>query len=65
MKQKTYLVLTIIILILIVVFTLQNTKEVSITLLFWNIKTSLPLLIFSLFGLGAITAFIFFSKTNK
>lgn len=56
MKQSTYLVLTIITLILIVVFTLQNNQEVSITLLFWNIKTSLALLIFSLFSFGVIIA---------
>jgi len=54
MKQTTYLVLTIITLIFIVVFTLQNTGEVSITLLFWTIKTSLALLILSLFSFGVI-----------
>ena len=54
MKQTTYLLLTIITLIFIVVFTLQNTNEVSITLLFWNIKASLALLIFSLFSFGVI-----------
>ncbi|MGB5228145.1 MAG: LapA family protein [Eudoraea sp.] len=56
MKQTTYLVLTIITLIFIVVFTLQNTGEVSINLLFWNIKTSMALLIFSLFSFGVIIA---------
>jgi len=56
MKQTTYLVITIITLIFIVVFTLQNTEEVSITLLFWNIKTSMALLIFSLFSFGIIIA---------
>ncbi len=56
MKQATYLILTIITLVFIVVFTLQNTSEVSITLLFWNIKTSLALLIFSLFSFGVIIA---------
>jgi len=56
MKQTTYLVLTIITLIFIVVFTLQNTSEVSITLLVWNIKTSMALLIFSLFSFGVIIA---------
>ncbi|WP_281540741.1 LapA family protein [Maribacter aestuarii] len=56
MKQTTYLALTIITLIFIVVFTLQNTDEVSITLLFWNIKTSMALLIFSLFSFGIIIA---------
>ena len=54
MKQTTNILLTIIILIGIVVFTLQNTSEVSISLLFWDIKTSLALLIFSLFALGIL-----------
>ena len=56
MKQTTNLGLTIIALIFVVIFTLQNTTEVSITLLFWNIKTSLALLIFSLFSFGVIIA---------
>ena len=56
MKQTTNLGLTIITLIFVVIFTLQNTSEVSITLLFWNIKTSLALLIFSLFSIGVIIA---------
>ncbi|MBQ0787798.1 MAG: LapA family protein [Oceanihabitans sp.] len=56
MKQTTYIILTIITLIFIVVFTLQNTNEVSIALLFWDIKTSLALLIFSLFALGVLIA---------
>jgi len=56
MKQTTNLGLTIIALIFVVIFTLQNTTEVSITLLFWNIKTSLALLIFSLFSFGIIIA---------
>ncbi|TLP72862.1 lipopolysaccharide assembly protein LapA domain-containing protein [Maribacter sp. ACAM166] len=56
MKQTTYIILTIITLIFIVVFTLQNTSEVSIAILFWNTKTSLALLIFSLFSLGMIIA---------
>jgi len=59
MKKTTYLILTIIILIFIVTFTLQNTAEVNIHLLFWNIQTSLALLIFSLFSLGVvITIFV-------
>ena len=59
MKQITYILLTIFALLLIVVFTLQNTGEVRIALFFWDIKTSLALLIFSLFSLGVIvTAFI-------
>ena len=56
MKQTAYLVLTIITLIFIVVFTLQNTSEVSIDLFFWNINTSLALVIVSLFSFGIIIA---------
>ena len=56
MKQSTYLILIIISLIFIVVFTLQNTSEVSINLLFWSLKASLALLIFSLFSLGVLLA---------
>ncbi len=47
MKKTTYLILTIVILIFIVKFTLQNTDEVNIHFLFWNIQTSLALMIFS------------------
>lgn len=56
MKHSTYLVLAIITLILIVLFTLQNTSEVNVTLIIWNIKTSLALLIFSLFSFGVVVA---------
>jgi uncharacterized integral membrane protein len=56
MKQVTYLILTIIALVFIVVLTLQNTSEVNIALLFWNIKTSLALFIFSLFSFGILIA---------
>ena len=56
MEQTTNLVLTIIALIFVVIITLQNTSEVSITILFWNIKTSLALLIFALFSFGIIIA---------
>jgi len=59
MKKTTYLILTIVILIFIATFTLQNTDEVNIHFLFWNIQTSLALLIFSLFSLGVvITIFV-------
>jgi len=63
MKQTTYIILTIITLIFIVIFTLQNTSEVSIGFLFWNIKTSLALLIFSLFFLGVIVAIFILTPT--
>ncbi|MCL5129288.1 lipopolysaccharide assembly protein LapA domain-containing protein [Algibacter sp. L4_22] len=56
MKQRiTYITLTIIVLIFLVVFTLQNINKVTVSLLFWDIKMSLSLLIFSLFSLGVLT----------
>ncbi|UAM98187.1 LapA family protein [Polaribacter litorisediminis] len=61
MKQTTYIILTIITLIFIVVFTLQNTSEVIVNLLLWNIKTSLALLIFSLFSLGVLISILIFT----
>lgn len=63
MKQTTYLISTIVTLIFIVVFTLQNTSEVSIRLLFWDIETSLPLLIFSLFSFGVIITIFVLTPT--
>ncbi len=63
MKKLIYLILTIIILILIVIFTLQNTNEININLFFWDIKTSLALLIFSLFALGIIVTLVFLTPT--
>ena len=63
MKKTTYIILTIIILIGIVVFTLQNTSEVSISLLFWDITTSLALLIFSLFALGIVLTIFILTPT--
>lgn len=63
MKQSTYLILTIISLIFIVVFTLQNTIEVTINLLFWDINTSLALLIFSLFSFGVLMAIFILMPT--
>lgn len=64
MKKSTNLVFTIIILILIVLFTLQNTGEVSITLFLWNIETSLALLIVSIFSFGIIIAIIVLTPRN-
>lgn len=56
MKKIIYLVLTIIILVSIVIFTLQNTNEIQIHLFYWKIQVSLALLIFSLFSFGIIIA---------
>ncbi|MFT4968639.1 MAG: putative integral membrane protein [Chitinophagales bacterium] len=60
MKKLSYLILTIVVLILIVLFTLQNTISVNIHVLFWNVQTSLALLIFSL---GAIASIFILTPT--
>jgi uncharacterized integral membrane protein len=54
MKKLIYLILTIAVLIIVVIVALQNTGEVSIRLLFWNLYIPLAILIFSMFALGVI-----------
>ncbi len=63
MKKSAFLITTIILLITIVVFTLQNTILIRVDILFWNIETSLALLIFSTFSVGALGAIIFLIPT--
>ncbi len=46
------------ILILVVVFTLQNTEQVEITFLLWHISLSRALMLFLVFTLGLLTGFV-------
>ena len=61
MKQTKHLIIAIITLLFIVVFTLQNTGEVNVALLFWHINISLALLIFFLISFGVIIALLIFT----
>ncbi|NIQ01988.1 MAG: DUF1049 domain-containing protein [Nitrospinaceae bacterium] len=43
--------------ILVVLFTLQNTERVSISFLFWEFQISRALMIFAIFIIGILTGF--------
>jgi len=43
--------------ILVVLFTLQNTERTSISFLFWEFQISRALMIFVIFILGILTGF--------
>jgi uncharacterized integral membrane protein len=58
MKKASYLVLSLITLLFIVTFTLQNTSAVNIQLLSWNIQISMALLSFALFSLGVVITIV-------
>lgn len=58
MKKIILLTLAIVLLGITVVFTLQNTLEIEVNILFWSIKTSLALLIFTTFIIGLLVAII-------
>ncbi len=49
--------------VLLVVFTLQNTDTVQIDLWFWSIHTSLALLVIVLLVAGALMAYLLFLPT--
>lgn len=56
MKKPIYLVLSIIILTFVIIFTIQNTTQLDINILFWKITTSQVVLIFSMFSFGILLA---------
>lgn len=63
MKKSSYLILTVALLILVVIFTLQNTEEVSIHILHWSLKTPLAILIFSMFAIGVVSTILFLTPS--
>jgi len=52
--KKFKLSLSITLLLLVVIFTLQNTEIVTIKFLFWDMELSRALLIFLLLGIGIV-----------
>lgn len=52
MKKTVSLVLAVILLMLVVIFTLQNTQAVRIDVFFWGFESSLALIIFATFTAG-------------
>ncbi len=58
MKRTAALIGTIIILILVVVFTLQNAGDIRVDFLFWNFESSLALVLFITFSLGILASIL-------
>lgn len=52
------LIFSLILSVLLIVFALQNTAPVSLNLWFWEIKTSLALMVIALLALGVIIAYL-------
>jgi len=58
MKKPLSLIISVTLLILVVVFTLQNSSVSTIKLLFWEINASLSLMLIFTFTLGILVAVI-------
>jgi len=56
--QHTKLIIGLILLLLLVLFTLQNASVVSINFLFWEFSTSRALMIFFVLATGIIIGLI-------
>jgi uncharacterized integral membrane protein len=50
--------LVIVLLLLVVIFTLQNTEQVNISFLFWHVTLSRALMIFLVLTTGLLTGWI-------
>ena len=58
------LFISLVILILVVVFVLQNAMQIKVSLWFWDIESSLALILFATLILGIVVGFLF-SFSNK
>ena len=56
--NRAKLTLSLVLLALVVLFTVQNTQVVEIHLLFWKLSMSRVLLIFLLLAVGAILGWV-------
>ena len=63
MKKSFTLILAVIILIITVVFTLQNNIQIQLNLLFWEIEASLSLVLFSTLSIGILLAIGFLTPS--
>jgi putative membrane protein len=50
--------ITLILLLLVVIFTVQNAAVVPVNFLLWKLEISRALLIFFVFGIGVITGWL-------
>jgi uncharacterized integral membrane protein len=61
MKNATALIASVTILLLTVIFTLQNAEAAELKVLFWNTEASLSLILFITLAIGVLSAIIAFS----
>ncbi|MFW6019843.1 MAG: lipopolysaccharide assembly protein LapA domain-containing protein [Bacteroidales bacterium] len=59
MKKPAYLIGALAVIAIVIIITIQNSKEVVLNLLSWKIEASLILIIFISFLLGALTSLLF------
>jgi len=56
--NRTKLTLSLVLIAVVVLFTLQNTQVVEVRLLFWTLSMSRVLLIFLLLAVGAVLGWV-------
>lgn len=55
-RTAALLISTIVILVLVVIFTLQNANSITVDFLFWHVKSSLALVLLLTFSLGIVAS---------
>ena len=63
--NRTKLIISLVLLALVVLFTLQNTQVVEVRLLFWTLSMSRVLLIFLLLAVGALLGWMASSASRR
>jgi uncharacterized integral membrane protein len=62
---KIKLIAAVIVLLVVIVFTLQNAEVVSVRLLFWTLTVSRALFLFVVFALGILAGWFFSSLSRR
>ena len=63
--NRNKLIVSLVLLGLVVLFTLQNTQVVEVRLLFWTLSMSRVLLIFLLLAVGAILGWLVANAAHR
>jgi uncharacterized integral membrane protein len=58
MKNAAVLIISIMMLLVTVVFTLQNVQVIKVNCFFWSVESSLSLVLFITVGLGILAAIV-------
>ena len=61
--MKKWMIIWLILAALLVVFAIQNAGPVDVDLWFWEIRSSLALLIFLVFAIGVVTGLLYSAWT--